>query len=150
MLEELDAFLAAEHYHRCILLVSRDIGLLQRQAEELACYRNWPVLCVGSALSAPLISISPRQRSRTAQLLLRRRLDEAAPGPLMCTDIDLLFEPTLQLDPLALFRRASRSLPLIVAWPGHYDGGVLSYAVPEHAHYRTWPDPQVRIYLLEQ
>jgi hypothetical protein len=61
------------------------------------------------------------------------------------TDIDLLFEPTWALDPLALLRSASRSARLIVAWPGTYAHDTLAYAVPEHSAYRTWRRPGVHI-----
>jgi len=65
-------------------------------------------------------------------------------GPLLVTQIDLLFEPSLRLDPLTLLRGLSRQRPLLVAWPGSFQNGVLAYAVPEHSHYRIWPRPDLR------
>jgi len=60
-------------------------------------------------------------------------------------DIDILFEPTLALDPLHLLRETSRLRPLIVLWPGAFVKGVLAYASadPAHAHYRTWGRPEL-------
>ena len=80
-----------------------------------------------------------------AQRALERALRESQPGPVLCTDIDLLFEPALHLDPLALFRDNSRAVTIIVAWPGTFTANVLSYAVPKHAHYRTWRNPDVQV-----
>jgi hypothetical protein len=62
-----------------------------------------------------------------------------APGPLLCTGIDLLFEPSLKLNPLHIFLDASRTTSLVIAWPGTCEEGKLTYAVPSHAHNRTWP-----------
>ena len=73
------------------------------------------------------------------------RLGEEAPGPVLCTEIDLLFEPSLGLDPLALFRQVSRETALVVAWPGGWDGGGLTYATPEYGHYRAWERPNVSV-----
>jgi hypothetical protein len=81
----------------------------------------------------------------------KARLGEMAPGPVLCTEVDLLFEPSLKLDPLRLVRDASKRTRLIVAWPGSYVDDVLAYAVPEHHHYRTWhkPGPAVDTVILE-
>jgi hypothetical protein len=75
----------------------------------------------------------------------KTRLGDLSPGPVLCTDIDLLFEPSLSLNPLRLFKDAGRITRLIVAWPGTYRDDVLSYAVPDHAHYRTWRNPKIPI-----
>ncbi len=76
---------------------------------------------------------------------LAAAIREAVGDPLWLTDISLLFEPSLALDPLALLQRLAERRNLIVLWPGTWDGHTLTYAVPEHAHYRTWSDPRVRI-----
>ena len=106
---------------------------------------DWPHLSIGRQLSEALLSELPERRSRTARRWITDFLGERSPGPVLCTRIDLLFEPTLNLDPLALLRRASRTTRLVVMWPGSYENDVLAYAVPEHSHYRTWRQPDVEI-----
>jgi len=103
---------------------------------------------VGRELSAALLSEPPRRRSAAARRWIETRLREIASthaGAVLCTEIDLLFEPTLQLDPLKLLRDASRVTRIVVAWPGSYASDVLAYAVPEHKHYRTWRRPDAPI-----
>lgn len=97
-----------------------------------------------------LLPLLPRERQRSVPRLLSAAIRTASPpGPLLVTQIDLLFEPSLGLDPLALLRSASRQRTLMVAWPGSYESGVLAYAVPEHSHYRTWPKPDLCDYCVQ-
>jgi hypothetical protein len=67
-------------------------------------------------------------------------------NPVLITEINILFEPSFELDPLTLFKMVSRNNSLIVMWPGEYKNNFLIYAIPEHAHYRTWINPGVEIY----
>jgi len=79
---------------------------------------------------------------------MKTHLGELSPGPVLCTEIDLLFEPTLELDPLRLLCDVGRVARLVVTWPGSYHHDVLAYAVPDHRHYRTWRNPEVSVTLL--
>jgi len=96
-----------------------------------------------------LLSETPQRRSRAARQWMKTHLREMSPDPILCTNIDLLFGLTLELDPLRLMRDASRVARLVVAWPGSYVNDVLAYAVPDHSHYRTWRKPEVLIKVLE-
>jgi hypothetical protein len=101
-------------------------------------------------LAPSLFDIAPAQRPRQTSRLSAATLHQYTPGPLICTDIDILFEPTLRLDPLRLFLDASRQTSLIIAWPGTFQHNHLAYAVPAHAHYRTWPRPELCDYCIVQ
>jgi hypothetical protein len=135
--------------HTCLLLVSPDVRRLKDAADELLSVYDWPRLPVGRELGAALLSELPQRRPRAADRWTKVRLGAMAPGPVLCTETDLLFEPTLTLDPLRLVRDASRVTRLVVTWPGSYVDGVLAYAAPEHNHYRTWRNPGVSIAVLE-
>lgn len=141
-------FLASTPYHACLLLIHPEIVRLQTAVSHLTQTYNCSTLSIGKELSRALLPNAPGQRSRQARRILPELISRYAPGPLLCTDSDLLFEPTLALDPLALLREASRKVTLIVAWPGRYQNGVLAYAVPEHAHFRTWDNPDLCPYCI--
>lgn len=136
---------------RCLLIAHPDVGFLAQVAEQTIAVANGSQLPIGEPLARALLAVSPRFRPQRTQRWLVDKVATFAPGPVVCTEIDLLFAPDLDperalgLDPLALFRAASRSTPVIVAWPGSFIDGVLAYAVPEHAHYRAWRDPDVEI-----
>lgn len=147
--DAIEAFLGAPSYYACLLLVHPDVSRLERFAQELPSIRGWRRFSIGVELSAALLHEPSEQWSRKAAEFTTTRLRELAPGPVLCTEIDLLFEPALDLDPLALLRQASRVTTLVVAWPGSYDSEVLTYAVPEHAHYRAWIRPDVAVLGIE-
>ena len=134
----LEQFLAARSYYPCCILAHADVRQLQQAADLVLARYHWPILSVGTILSAALLSVVPQKRARAAHIALLDMIRPFAPGPLLCTDIDLLFEPALTLDPLRLLRDTSRIATIIVLWPGVANNGTLAYAVPTHTHYRSW------------
>ncbi len=118
------------------LIVNPDIQALTQFREKLS--REWEAVSIGKELSGYLISQEVTDYSQTIHKWLDVFLREKAPEPIICIDIDILFYPAFNLDPLTLFRQASRHMKLIILWPGSYKDSVLSYAQPEHQHYRFW------------
>ena len=143
------SFLRTTAYHQCLLLVHPDVRRLEAVADQLVSTYDWPCLSVGQELASVLLADLPTDRPHAARRWVETTLGQAGPDPLLVTETDLLFEPTLQLDALALLRRVSRVSRLVVTWPGSYADNVLAYAVPEHGHYRTWHDPDVFVVVLE-
>lgn len=134
----LERFLAVQPYYPCCILAHSDLRQLHEAAAIIREHYDWPVLSLGAVLSEALRDVVPHQRAQTTHAVLCAALSPVAPGPLLCGEIDLLFEPSLQLDPLRLLREVSRSATIIVLWPGTSLAGTLAYAVPAHHHYRTW------------
>ncbi len=125
------------------------VSKLEDAANELLSVYDWLRLSVGRELSPVMLSEIPQRRSRAARQWMKIHLREMAPGPVLCTEIDLLFEPTLNLDPLRLMRDVGRVTRLVVTWPGSCVDDVLAYAVPDHSHYRTWRKPEAFIEALD-
>jgi len=120
------------------LIVEREIVKLEEILAEVPA--DWQVISLGKELSEFLVNSGEVDHSRTARDWLVEKLRRKSPGPVVCKDVDLLFHPSLSLNPLVLFRQASRFTKLVVLWSGTFSDGVLSYAVPEHNHYRHWKD----------
>ena len=133
---------------QCLVLVHPVIARLQAEAGRLASQYALPSVSIGPSLAQALLTVPPRRQPVASATTLKDLLGEFDPGPVLCTDIDLLFEPTLKLDPLRLLLECSRVTRMIVAWPGDYDHGTLEYAVSEHGHYRTWKDHGVSVVAL--
>ena len=140
----IDQFLTQSLLRPCLLLAIPDIQTLQGTAEEIFNHYQWPTLDLARGVSEHLLYVSPTHRPRKTPGVVSGELQALTDGPVLCVNIDLLFDPSLTLDPLHLLREQSRHRLLLVAWPGSYSDGILSYAKPTHSHYRSWEEPAFR------
>ncbi len=145
---EIASLFSASVPETCVLLVHPNVPLLHRRAIELISSAGWSACSIGRGLSAALLPMPPHLRGRAAERWLTSQVEALAPGPVLLSEIDLLFEPTLELDPLRLAVRLSRVAKIVVAWPGDFDSAVLTYAVPGHGLYRSWTQPEPRVFRL--
>lgn len=127
----------------CLLLVHPDPAHVNRVVDDLAQERGWLDIAVGRELSVALFSVPVKDRGREARVWMRERISGVAPGPVVLTGIDVLFEPSLELEPVGLLQQMGRLSPLAAAWPGIVEGERLAYAAPEHGHYRVWNRPSI-------
>lgn len=89
-------------------------------------------------LSEKLIVLSLKDRERYLNDLVSELVKEAGD---ICylSRINLLFEESLQTDPLKLLQHAAKKKPIIVIWPGDIDSISLNYAkpgLPDHKSYK--------------
>ncbi len=139
----LDGFFAAQPFYPCCLLIHPDVRHLDRVSKHLTTQYGWTTLSIGTLLSEALREVVPARRPNDVVGLIKDAVHQNVPGPLLCTDIDLMFTPTLRIDPLRILREASRIVPMIVTWPGSYFDHTVTYATTQHAHYRMWPKPEL-------
>lgn len=100
-------------------------------------------LNAGAELGGRLAGMPQRQRHLQTMTILRELVDQHAPGDLLLLDnIELLFDRSLQLDPLDLLKRHAHAKRVVAVWPGELQGdartGRLTYADmghPEHQDY---------------
>lgn len=127
----------ATAYYRLALLVGPPGSGKTRRLRALARDTRAPCLNVSLALGECLRPLPPRQRPAQAPIALADLLRGDA--PLLLDNLELLFEPGLQLNPLAALKQASRRRVLVAAWPGSLDRGALVYAAPGHPEHRRYP-----------
>ena len=100
-------------------------------------------LNTGALLGARLAGIPQRQRHLQTASILRELADQHVSGDILLMDnIEILFDRSLQLDPLELLKRHAHSRRVVAVWPGQLQGdaktGRLTYADmghPEHQDY---------------
>ena len=128
------AELKASRYRLLLLTGSQDSGGVLERTERVI--PGCVILNLGLTLSQRLLDIPSHQRPAQAPILLADLL--AGQGPMMLYDLELLFDPTLQLEPLRALKAASRSRILLVLWPGAYEDHKLTYAEPGHPEYKRY------------
>lgn len=100
-------------------------------------------LNVSSELGRRLAAIPQKQRHLQAGAELRELADEHAKGELLLMDnIELLFDTSLQLNPLDLLKRHAHSMRVVAVWPGELrqvgNERRLIYADMGHSEHRDY------------
>jgi hypothetical protein len=139
-LEKLVNEVSALH-SKLILLISGPQSGKSALLEALGSKRNLTPLRVGAELGSKLAALPQRRRQLQTTLILRELVDQHAKDNLLLIDnIELLFDRTLQLDPLDLLKQHARVRRVVAVWPGQLNEGRLTYAAtghPEHQDYAT-------------
>jgi hypothetical protein len=126
-----------ELYHRLILIVAPSGSGKTAALRAVATHTGAPLLNLNLELSRRMLELTERQRA----LELPRVLEEVVgrDEPLVLLDnIEILFDVTLEQDPLRLLQGVSRNRTVVAAWNGILEGDNLSYAIPEHPEYRRY------------
>lgn len=127
------------------IVVNLSVENLKKAADWTKSQYSVQGISINQELSKLLVGIPKANLSKEIIDWISEKIKKIFEEPILLTDIDILFEPSFQLDPLAIFRQATRNKILVVFWPGEYKNKNLTYASPDHAHYKTWADPGVEI-----
>lgn len=137
-LERLVEEISALHSKLILLVGSPGSGktaLLGALAERM----QLASLNVGAELGFRIAAIPHRQRCLQAGNMLRELADERTRFNIVLIDnIELLFDPTLQLNPLDLLRRLAHAKRIVAVWPGTLSNGRLTYADIGHPEHRDY------------
>jgi type II secretory pathway predicted ATPase ExeA len=138
---------AASAYERLVLLVGPAGSGKSTLLREVAGERDWPVVNLSLELSQRLLEVAPGQRAAKVlgaiEAIVTNASGNSGDASALCLDnIELLFEPALQLDPLTLLQSLSKQRTLVVTWPGELTGEPpqqqLTHAAPGHPEYRAY------------
>lgn len=129
---------------KLILLVGSSRSGKTQLLRQLGNKLNIEPLNVGLELGRRLAATPNNKRGFSAGELLREialleTFGERGEAPLLLDNLELLFEPSLQINPLDLVRRLAHSRRVVAVWPGELRGDRLIYADmshPEHRDYR--------------
>ena len=140
---------AAGLYHRLVLLVASSGSGKTAVLQEVVNRTNSPRINLNLELSRRLLELPSRQRVLRVRDLIDGIIDEAGVEAVLLDNIELLFDRTLQQDPLRLLQSISRNRTLVASWNGTLEGGQLIYATPDHHDYRRYPTHETLIVRLE-
>jgi hypothetical protein len=126
---------AAGQYYRLVLLAgtpgSGKTSILQAVGQQ----NGYPYLNVNLEMSKRMLELTRTQRSRQVERLLKEVI-ASAPGDVVLLDnLEILFDPALEVEPLRLLQVSSRNRTVVASWNGTYRGGTLIYAEPGHPEF---------------
>lgn len=96
-------------------------------------------------LSEELLQIPARRRALRAARLSHDIVSRYDAPQVLIDNIELLFHPSLEQDPLRLLQSLARNRSIVATWRGEYLGSSLTYAAPDHPEFRRFQDPDARI-----
>ena len=136
---------ARSQYYRLVLLVggpgSTKTTLLTHLSEE----HGYPYLRLSLALSERMLGMNSRQRPAEVDGLVKQLVADVGGAVVMIDNVEVLFDRSLQVDPLRVLQGASRNTVVVAAWTGTYDGTTLTYARAGHPEHRLHKDPEAII-----
>jgi hypothetical protein len=130
---------AAELYHRLMLVVAPAGEGKTTALQEVHERTGAPLINVNLELSRRMLDLTERQRSLELPRLLGEIVNKAEGDLVLLDNIEILFDVSLQQDPLRLLQGLSRNKTLVVAWNGNLDNKHMTYAAPDHPEYRRYP-----------
>jgi hypothetical protein len=100
---------------------------------------------VNLQLSQKLIEFPRSKRLRQIDRIFGEILNDCESDLILLDDIEVLFDPTLKVDPYRLLKNNSRNKTLVASWNGTINERNLSYAEPDHPEYKSYRDVDVRV-----
>jgi hypothetical protein len=126
---------ADSQYFRLVILVgapaSGKTATLLSVAQKLGCQ----VVNISLELSKRMLELTRTQRSRQVDRLIREVI-ATAPGDVVLLDnLEILFDTSLEVEPLRLLQVSSRNRTIVASWSGSFQAGTLTYAEPGHPEF---------------
>lgn len=148
-----DAIAAGIHqaqglYHRLLLLVGPSGTGKSATLTTVSQQFGATLVNIALELSRSLLELDVRQRRLQVGSLLTRCVHGAAQrgGDIVLLDnTELLFDASLQQDPLRLLQNVARNITVVAAWTGDLHEGSLRYAALGHPEYRRYPTGDLMI-----
>lgn len=126
-------------YHRLILMMGPAGSGKTAALEEVAARTSAPLVNVNLELSRRMLDLTERRRALQAPRLLGEIVGEATGELVLLDNIEILFDVHLRQDPLRLLQGLSRNKTVVAAWGGSIVDGHMTYVVPDHPEYRSYP-----------
>jgi len=132
-------------YYRLVLLVAPAGSGKTRALREVAAHTDALLINLSLELSNALLAFTERQRPLRVSRILNQIADTAGDRVLLFDNTELLFDPSLKLDPLRALQQLARRRTVVAAWNGCLEGDYLVYARPDHPEYHRYTTDDLQI-----
>jgi len=125
-------------YNRLVLLVAPSGSGKTQALREFCDATGSPLINVNLELSRRMLELTARQRTLRLPVLFSEVLDQGQSDVVALDNLEILFDKSLQQDPLRLLQNASRNRSVVATWNGMATGKKLTYAEVGHPEYRSY------------
>lgn len=129
---------ARSRYYRLVLLVGPAASGKTKTLVQTAQEEGYPYINLSLVLSQKLLEYPVKTRALRLPRIVESILAETGRETVLLDNTEILFEPSLQQDPLRLLQQVSRNRTIAAAWNGKFEGSALLYAEPDHPEYRKY------------
>lgn len=129
---------APKRYNRLVLVVAPPGSEKTAALQSLSCALDAPLLNLNLQLCRNMLDLTMRQKTLRLPAMLEEIVDSPKGDVVLLDNIEILFEPSLEQDPLRLLQGVSRNRTIVASWGGAIRNGRLVYAAPGHAEYRSY------------
>jgi Cdc6-like AAA superfamily ATPase len=136
---------ATSQYYRLVIIAGLPGSGKTAALQQIASRLSSAVVNVNRELSQRMLEMTRSQRSRQVERLLREVI-AGIPGDIILLDnMEILFDPELEVEPLRLLQLSSRNRTLVATWSGSFMDGILTYAEPGHPEFQQFKQPDAVI-----
>ena len=132
---------AASLYNRLVLVVAPTGAGKTTALQDVRNRTGAPLVNVNLELSRRMLELTERQQALQLPRLLQEiaRVSNDGEETVLLDNIEVIFDISLQQDPLRLLQGLSRNKIVVAAWNGTIVDDYLTYAAPGHPEYRRYP-----------
>jgi hypothetical protein len=126
---------AGDLYHRLVVLAGPQGVGKTAMLRSIAKEQDYPLINVNLQLCKAMLELTRDQRTRQVERLFKAVVGAVSAEVVLLDNLEVLFDPGLEVEPLRLLLNASRNQTLVAAWNGTFKDGTLAYAQPGHPEF---------------
>lgn len=130
---------ATKLYHRLVVVVGPSGTGKTAALQHVNARTGTPLINVNLELSRRMLDLTERQRSMQSPHLLSEIVSSTGAETVLLDNLEILFDVSLQQDPLRLLQSLARQTTVVASWSGYIDGKYLIYGTPGHPEYKRYP-----------
>ncbi|OBT26961.1 BREX-3 system P-loop-containing protein BrxF [Vibrio splendidus] len=131
-----NACLEAEYRSFKLILVTMPKDL-HRELEVEILNNSIRLVNLSKDLAHKLVSLSIRDRVRRLEAEVEKVTNDCG-SSVWLTKLDVLFEPSLENDPMVLLKMVAKSQAVVAIWPGEITETSMVYSKPGKPDYKTY------------
>ncbi|WP_211482834.1 BREX-3 system P-loop-containing protein BrxF [Desulfatibacillum alkenivorans] len=130
---------AGVQYYRLIMLVGSASSGKTTALQEVHRHTEAPLVNVNLEMSRLMLDLTERQRALRLPRILADLVASHDADLVLLDNFEMLFDVSLQQDPLKILQGVARNRTVVAAWCGSIVDGHLTYAAPDHPEYKRYP-----------